>query len=64
MAEVVKSYQYQMPPEYVQQRQQELLNTLFGVGTQQGLVETPLPVIGQQVAGFSPAQQQAFTLAQ
>jgi hypothetical protein len=64
MAEVVKSYQYQMPPEYVQQRQQELLNTLFGVGGQQGLVETPLPVIAQQVAGFSPAQQQAFTLAQ
>lgn len=64
MAEVVESYQYQMPPEYVQQRQQELLNTLFGVGDRQGLVETPLPVIGQQVAGFSPAQQQAFTLAQ
>ncbi len=53
-----------MPPEYVQQRQQELLNTLFGVNGQQGLVETPLPVIAQQVAGFSPAQQQAFTLAQ
>ena len=63
MAEVVESYQYQMPPPYVQQRQQELLNTLFGVGGKQGLVETPLPVIGQQVAGFSPAQQQAFTLA-
>ena len=47
----------------MQQRQQELLNTLFGVGDKQGLVETPLPVIGQQVAGFSPAQQQAFTLA-
>ena len=64
MAEVLKQYSYQMPPEYVQQRQQELLNTLFGVGGQQGLVETPLPVIAQQVAGFSPAQQQAFTLAQ
>lgn len=76
MAEVVKSYQYQMPPEYVQQRQQELLNTLFGVPAQgtpgeagyvpavKGLVETPMDVIGQQVAGFSPAQQQAFTLAQ
>lgn len=63
MAEVVESYQYQMPPPYVQQRQQELLNTLFGVGDKQGLVETPLPVVGQQVAGFSPAQQQAFTLA-
>lgn len=63
MAEVVESYQYQMPPPYVQQRQQELLNSLFGVGDKQGLVETPLPVIGQQVAGFSPAQQQAFTLA-
>jgi hypothetical protein len=76
MAEVVKSYQYQMPPEYVQRRQQELLNTLFGVPAQgtpgeadyvpavKGLVETPMDVIGQQVAGFSPAQQQAFTLAQ
>ena len=76
MAEVVKSYQYQMPPEYVQTRQQELLNTLFGVPAQgtpgeagyipavKGLVETPMDVIGQQVAGFSPAQQQAFTLAQ
>jgi hypothetical protein len=64
MAEVLKQYSYQMPPEYVQQRQQELLNTLFGVNGQQGLVETPLPVIAQQVAGFSPAQQQAFTLAQ
>ena len=64
MAEVVKSYQYQMPPEYVQQRQQELLNTLFGVNGQQGLVETPLPVIAQQVAGFSPAQQRAFQMAQ
>lgn len=63
MAEVVEQYSYQMPPPYVQQRQQELLNTLFGVGDKQGLVETPLPVIGQQVAGFSPAQQQAFTLA-
>ena len=76
MVDVVKSYQYQMPPEYVQQRQQELLNTLFGVPAQgtpgeagyvpavKGLVETPMDVIGQQVAGFSPAQQQAFTLAQ
>ena len=63
MAEVVEQYSYQMPPPYVQQRQQELLNTLFGVGDKQGLVETPLPVVGQQVAGFSPAQQQAFTLA-
>ena len=76
MAEVVKSYQYQMPPEYVQKRQQELLNTLFGVPAQgvegeegyvpavKGLIETPMDVIGQQVAGFSPAQQRAFTLAQ
>ena len=63
MAEVLEQYSYQMPPPYVQQRQQELLNTLFGVGDKQGLVETPLPVVGQQVAGFSPAQQQAFTLA-
>ena len=38
MAEVLKQYYYQMPPEYVQQRQQELLNTLFGVNGQQGLV--------------------------
>ncbi len=64
MAEVLESYSYQMPPPYVQERQQELLNTIFGVGGKQGLIETPLPVIAQQVAGFSPAQQQAFTLAQ
>ena len=76
MAEVVKQYSYQMPPEYVQTRQQELLNTLFGVPAQgvegeagyvpavKGLIETPMDVIGQQVAGFSPAQQRAFTLAQ
>jgi len=64
MAEVLESYTYQMPPSYVQERQQELLNTIFGVGDKQGLIETPLPVIAQQVAGFSPAQQQAFSLAQ
>jgi len=64
MAEVLESYSYQMPPPYVQERQQELLNTIFGVGDKQGLIETPLPVIAQQVAGFSPAQQQAFNLAQ
>ena len=76
MAEVVKQYSYQMPPEYVQLRQQELLNTLFGVPAQgvegeegyvpavKGLIETPMDVIGQQVAGFSPAQQQAFQMAQ
>jgi hypothetical protein len=64
MAEVLESYSYQMPPPYVQERQQELLNTIFGVGDKQGLIETPLPVIAQQVAGFSPAQQQAFSLAQ
>ena len=29
MAEVLEQYQYQMPPPYVQQRQQELLNTLL-----------------------------------
>jgi hypothetical protein len=76
MAEVVKQYSYQMPPEYVQQRQQELLNTLFGVPAQgvegeegyvpavKGLLETPVPVVGQQIAGFSPAQLQAFQMAQ
>ena len=37
MAEVVEQYSYQMPPPYVQQRQQELLNTLFGVGDKQSI---------------------------
>jgi len=62
--ETLEQYTYQMPPEYVQQRQQELLNTLFGVPAQgvegeagyvpavKGLIETPMDVIGQQVAGF------------
>ena len=62
--ETLEQYTYQMPPEYVQKRQQELLNTLFGVGKKKGLIEQPLDVIAQQVAGFSPAQQQAFKMAQ
>lgn len=62
--QTVQQYSTQLPPEYVQQRQQELLNTLFGVPGQTGLIEQPLDVVAQQVAGFTPAQQQAFTLAQ
>jgi len=75
MADTQEIYSYQMPPEYVQTRMQELLNTLFGVPAQgvegeegyvpavKGLLETPVPVVGQQVAGFTPDQLQAFQLA-
>ena len=71
------SYQYQLPPEYVQDRQKDLLLTLFGSQGQeptlpdgtpnpdyvQGLINTPRDIAKQSVAGFTQPQQDAFTLA-
>ena len=52
-------------PSFITERQQQLLNTLFGT------TDAPGGIIGrdtippaQQVAGFTPTQQQAFNLAQ
>ena len=68
----------QLPPEYVQERQKDLLLTLFGnQATQeptlpdgspnpdfvQGLINVPRDIPMQQVAGFTAPQQTAFDLA-
>ena len=53
-----------LPPEYIQQRTQELLNTYFGVGKEgdenfvQGLITKPRDVPGQEAVALSPVQQQ------
>ena len=58
-----------LPPEYVQERQKDLLLTLFGQGAPgdenyiQGLINKPRDIAKQQVAGFTQPQQDAFTLA-
>jgi hypothetical protein len=68
----------QLPPEYVQERQKDLLLTLFGnQATQeptlpdgspnpdyvQGLINVPRDIPKQSVAGFTAPQQAAFQLA-
>ena len=61
--------QQQLPPDYVQERQKDLLLTLFGQGAPgdsdyvQGLINQPRNIPMQQVAGFTQPQQDAFTLA-
>lgn len=61
--------QQQLPPEYVQERQKDLLLTLFGQGQPgdenyiQGLINQPRDIPKQQVAGFTAPQQTAFDLA-
>ena len=71
------SYQYQLPPEYVQERQKDLLLTLFGSQGQekllpdgtpnpdyvQGLINQPRDIPKQTVAGFTDPQQKGFALA-
>jgi hypothetical protein len=69
--------QQQLPPEYVQERQKNLLLTLFGSQGEeptlpdgspnpnfvQGLINVPRDIPKQQVAGFTAPQQAAFQLA-
>ena len=51
-------------PSYISDRQQQLLNTMFGPqGQPGGLMGQPLTVPGQQVAGFTPTQQAGMQLA-
>ena len=58
-----------LPPEYIQQRTQELLNTYFGVGQQgdpnfvQGLISQPRTVPAQEAVALSPVQQQLIDAA-
>ena len=51
-------------PGYISDRQQQLLNTMFGAqGAPGGLLGQPLSVPGQQVVGFTPTQQAGMQLA-
>ena len=60
--EVIQSGQL---PEFITQRQQQLLNTLFGTtGEPGGVIGQPTIPPAQQVAGFTAPQQQAFTRSQ
>ena len=58
-----------LPPEYIQQRTQELLNTYFGVGQEgdpnfvQGLITQPRTVPAQEAVALSPVQQQLIDAA-
>ena len=51
-------------PSYISDRNQQLLNTMFGTqGAPGGLLGQPLTVPGQQVVGFTPTQQAGMQLA-
>ena len=51
-------------PQWIEQNQQQLLNSIFGVSGQPGLVDQATTVPQQQIQGFTQPQQDAFTLAQ
>jgi len=51
-------------PSWIKENQQQLLNSIFGVGTTPGLIDKATTVPKQQVQGFTQPQQDAFALAQ
>ena len=51
-------------PQWIQENQQQLLNSIFGVSGQPGLIDQATTVPQQQIQGFTQPQQDAFTLAQ
>ena len=51
-------------PNWIKENQQQLLNSIFGVGTTPGLIDQATTVPTQQVQGFTAPQQAAFNLAQ
>ena len=52
-------------PSYITDRQQQLLNTLYGTsGSPGGLIDQSLNVPGKQVAGLQAPTQQAINMAQ
>ena len=76
MAENVVQKQVTQVPEYISDRQQEVLNTLYGVKQQgnpgdpdyvapkTGLLQLPQTIPQQLTAGLSPAQLQAMQMQQ
>jgi hypothetical protein len=58
--ETLQQLQY---PKWVSDRQQQMLNTLFGTQAGGGVMGQALKIPGQQVAGFTPTQTGAMNLA-
>ena len=52
-----------LPPEYIQQRTQELLNTYFGTTGAPGLINQPRDIPAQQAVALSAPQQQLIAAA-
>ena len=51
-------------PQWIEENQQQLLNSIFGVSGQPGLIDQATTVPQQQVQGFTAPQQAGFNLAQ
>ena len=58
--ETLQQLQY---PKWVSDRQQQMLNTIFGTPAGGGVLGQALQIPGQQVAGFTPTQTSAMNLA-
>ena len=58
--ETLQNLQY---PKFVSDRQQQMLNTLFGTQAGGGLLGQQQQIPGQQIAGFNPTQTGAMNLA-
>lgn len=58
--ETLQNLQY---PKFVSDRQQQMLNTLFGTQAGGGLLGQQQQIPGQQIAGFTPTQTGAMNLA-
>ncbi len=58
--ETLQNLQY---PKFVSDRQQQMLNTLFGTEAGGGLLGQQQQIPGQQIAGFNPTQTGAMNLA-
>ena len=51
-------------PQWIQENQQQLLNSIFGVSGQPGLIDQATTVPQQQIQGFTGPQQAGMNLAQ
>jgi hypothetical protein len=58
--ETLQQLQY---PKFISDRQQQMLNTLFGTQAGGGLLGQQQQIPGQQIAGFTPTQTGAMNLA-
>ena len=52
-----------LPPEYIQQRTQELLNTYFGTADAPGLITQPRPIPAQEAVALSAPQEALIAAA-